>query len=340
MTLARGIAGFPRVDARRLQGERACVRNGGRQTVLGRVKTLPLGGSYRYRAFISYRHEGEDGRVAHWLHQALENQIIPKGIAGQDKPFLIGRLFRDEAELPTSSSLSQVIMDALQQSENLIVICSPRLLESKWCRSEIERFQALGRHDRIHAVLISGEPKDEGGLLDPFPPELRRYVNPAGVRDGTGGAEMAAFEPIAADLRKQNREAVKLKVLAGLLRCNFDDLYQRARRLNRFMMRTAAAAGAAVLCVILLLGIHARHTSYAAEQTQRLNLAQNLSTAAEELAKEGNTELAMLLALQAYQFNEQVDLDAIQKNDAMTAVDKGLRAAWGRPDTICAFAHC
>ena len=74
----------------------------------------------RYKAFISYRHQPFDRKVAVTLQKHLETFHPPKQLEKKEK----WRVFRDETELPTSADLSQDIREALENSEYLIVICS------------------------------------------------------------------------------------------------------------------------------------------------------------------------------------------------------------------------
>ena len=94
-----------------------------------------------YDAFISYRHNDLDSFVAEHLHKELEAFRLPKYLAKQRKAgekTRITRVFRDREELPIASNLSMPIQEALENSEFLIVICTPRLRESVWCQREIE----------------------------------------------------------------------------------------------------------------------------------------------------------------------------------------------------------
>ena len=109
----------------------------------------------KYLAFISYRHSEYDKKIASGLHRTLELLHMPKQTAYSKKR----RLFRDEEELPTSSNLGNDITAALGSSEYLIVICSPRLPESRWCLSEIDYFISHGMKHRILPVLIEGDKK-------------------------------------------------------------------------------------------------------------------------------------------------------------------------------------
>ena len=91
----------------------------------------------RYAAFISYRHVEPDRRWAVWLHGALELFVIPHGLRDSPDRRRIGRIFRDEEELAASPHLSADIKDALDRSDWLIVVCSPRAVESEWVNAEI-----------------------------------------------------------------------------------------------------------------------------------------------------------------------------------------------------------
>ena len=124
--------------------------------------------NFKYDAFISYRHCELDKYVAENLHRILESYDLPKNI--KEKLNITGksikRVFRDQEELPLSSNLEDPIIDALKESKYLIVICSPRLKESMWCKKEIETFKKLRGRKNIFCVLVEGEPKDS------FPQEV------------------------------------------------------------------------------------------------------------------------------------------------------------------------
>ncbi len=127
--------------------------------------------TFRYDAFISYRHCELDSFISENLHKKLENFKLPKSVIKKTSPSKtkIERVFRDEAELPLSNNLSDPISEALANSEFLIVICTPNLPKSEWCKKEIETFVQL--HDRKHVLLvladgeIAGIGKDQKSLV-------------------------------------------------------------------------------------------------------------------------------------------------------------------------------
>lgn len=184
----------------------------------------------RYDAFISYRHCELDKFVAENLHKQLEAFKVPKSLiaAGKTNKTKISRVFRDRDELPLASNLADPITTALSQSDFLIVICSPRLPQSKWCLREIETFIEMHGREHVLAVLIEGEPEDS------FPDILRYEECTVTDENGNTHIEKMDVEPLAADVRGANKKevlkAIKselLRLMAPILDCNYDDLKMR-----------------------------------------------------------------------------------------------------------------
>ena len=96
--------------------------------------------TYQYKAFISYRHTEPDASIAKKLHTMIENYAIPGNIQKTLGIRKMGRVFRDQEELPIGSDLNDNISSALQESEYLIVICSKETPQSYWVLKEIETF--------------------------------------------------------------------------------------------------------------------------------------------------------------------------------------------------------
>ena len=90
---------------------------------------------FKYHAFISYSHA--DRAWGDWLHKALETYAIPSRLVGRTTsagvvPKSLAPVFRDRDELPSATDLNAKVAEALEQSANLIVICSPRSAASRW----------------------------------------------------------------------------------------------------------------------------------------------------------------------------------------------------------------
>ena len=171
-------------------------------------------GPRTFWCFISYRHADNQtpGRQwATWLHQAIETYEVPVDLIGTVNehgdtiPERIFPVFRDEEELPVDADLASSIYRALDQSKFLLVICSPRAVESTYVAKEILYFKRLGRSERVLAVMVAGEPnarwdkgKQASGFLpadECFPKPLRHAV------DAEGNLSPGQAEPIAADFR-------------------------------------------------------------------------------------------------------------------------------------------
>ena len=161
----------------------------------------------RYDAFISYRHSELDSFVAINLQRKLENFKLPKNVQSPTGKNAITRVFRDEDELPIASSLSEQIENALNETDFLIVICTPRLPESKWCEKEMETFIKLYGREKILAVLAEGEPSEA------FPKILTTKEVVTIDSDGNEIREEIKVEPLAADVRGTSKKEILKKKL-------------------------------------------------------------------------------------------------------------------------------
>ncbi len=267
----------------------------------------------RYAAFISYSHS--DDEVADWLHRRLENYRIPKGIASPRADRRIGKVFRDRAELASSHDLGGDIRNALDQSNALILLCSPRAARSPYVQEEIRRFKETGKGERIFAVIVDGEPHAAGkpgrsAEEECFPRGLLFQVGP----DGAFTTAPEPKEPIAADVRagKDGRENGALKIVAGLLDIGLDDLVQREKRAERARrLRANTIAGAmGVLALGAVAGgafawlqqqEAAKQRDVAEHQTADAleRLSNNIARESRALLEQGNYDQSLLMALYA-----------------------------------------
>ncbi len=192
----------------------------------------------RYRAFLSYSHA--DRRAARWMHRALETYRAPPRLVRRDGAPVertLRPIFRDRDELAASSDLGGTIRDALDQSDALILLCSPASARSRWVNQEVAHF--LAGHDPSQVLcVIAGTTPADATVLDVLPPALKAVL--------PGGDE-----PLAADLRKGGDGArlARLKLAARLLDVRLDQLVQRdaRRRLGVMGIITTAAIILAVV---------------------------------------------------------------------------------------------
>ena len=268
---------------------------------------------YIYRAFISYRHVDRDRKWAKWLMLKLETYRVPKGLVGAGMPNCVGKIFRDDDEIPASSDLGSHLEDALRDSEYLIVICSQDTPISEWVRREIILFQEMGKSDRIIPLLVDGEPGQS------FPPELLYLESTKINEDGIEESFKKNIEPLAADVRERNDEPMRvtesralLRIIAALLGCRFDDLAQREkfRRKRRERNRVIAIVCASLALVIFLMGLvfayEERSKRYAINEIKTAESLKEVSRRADLLANiakdQGNPATGLLLALEAWNY--------------------------------------
>jgi len=210
-----------------------------------------------YWAFISYSHR--DTALATWLHRSLETYRIPsklvgRTIQGYTVPRRLTPIFRDRDELPTTSNLSAAIRKALEESSALIVICSTASAASRWVNEEVRTFRALGRGDRIFALVVDGEPNASlpDGAPAPnecFPLSLRSAPSSTGDAEGED-------EPGAADIRpgKDKRSDAVLKLVAGIIGTGFDELKGRHIALARRRMVLRSSLSALAVATLAVTG--------------------------------------------------------------------------------------
>ena len=203
----------------------------------------------RYRAFFSYCRDDE--RVSGWLHGALDRYRTPRSLVNEPGrlgpvPDRLHKIFRDRSDLASGGHIDAELQDALENSERLIILCTPSAAKSFWVNHEVETFLRLGRADRIFPVIAAGEPDSGDAETECFPPALR-------------GKSL-----LAADLREiklpngrilgDGREGGRLKLIAGLLGVPLDALVQRERR-RQSMLLTLALAGAAAFAVLAVVAV-------------------------------------------------------------------------------------
>ena len=192
-----------------------------------------------YYAFISYKREDE--KWAKWLQDKLEHYRFPTNLNGRtDLPKNIRPTFRDVTDLKPGL-LAEEINNALQSSEWLIVVCSPRSAKSPWVCKEAQTFIDLGRTDHIIPFVIEGSPFSDDSNTECYPEALLNL---------TGSKEL-----LAANINEMGRDAAAIKVVARMFNLRFDTLwqrYEREQKRKRWMW-----IGGSIFFALLGLGIGA-----------------------------------------------------------------------------------
>lgn len=157
----------------------------------------------KYFVFISY--SNLDNEWAVWLRHELEHYHLPASFNGRtDVRDSLREVFRDRDELSAGPEWDQQVHMALENTNNLIVICSPHSAKSEAVNKEVEAFIAMGKGDYIFPFIVEGDSPDEY-----FPKSLDH-------------------NKVGGDVNKDGgRDAAFVKVVSGVLRVNFSDLWNR-----------------------------------------------------------------------------------------------------------------
>ncbi|MBR7016518.1 MAG: TIR domain-containing protein [Lachnospiraceae bacterium] len=215
-----------------------------------------------YIAFISYRHKPLDKQAAEMIQRRIERYIVPKEYRDQVGGKRLGMVFRDEDELPASSSLSNSITEALDHSKYLLVICTPDLPLSKWCEQEIRYF--LKTHDRDHvlAVLVDGEPEKS------FSPYLLHTYDEEGNITGDTEPLAANFAGPDHTISKKAFKKEIVRIYSALIGCPFDALWQRDRRAKT--NRLIALLGVIMAVMAVFMGVVLSKNAQITEQNRQI----------------------------------------------------------------------
>ena len=263
-----------------------------------------------YNAFISYRHSELDTEVAKGLQKELEHFRLPNNLRKMfpKEKWKIDRIFRDQDELPIAEDLSEQIMDAIANSEFLIVICTPRITQSPWCAKEIELFKQMHGQDHILAVLAEGEPEES------FPEGICYRDRISQDENGNEIRQREKIDPLAADVRGETKAKRKrrikeesIRLAAALFGMPYDDVKQRHReqKLKKIAAISGICAGVffifGVICMGLMMKINSQK-DYIEEQheelqeqyrEEQLKYAESMSMVSEKLWKEGRKKDAV-----------------------------------------------
>lgn len=156
-----------------------------------------------YFVFISY--SSLDNEWAIWLRHELEHYHLPASFNGRtDVRDNLRKVFRDRNELSAGPEWDEQVQKALEDTNNLIVICSPHSAKSDAVNKEVETFIALGKENHIFPFIVEGDKPE-----DCFPPALRH-------------------SKLGGDVNKDGgRDSAFIKVVAGMLKVSFPSLWNR-----------------------------------------------------------------------------------------------------------------
>ena len=193
---------------------------------------------FKYYAFISYSHR--DQKIAKKLQRWLEHFYIPAKVieSHPELPKKLTPVFIDEVNLVArDGSLTDSLKGYLNESQYLILICSPNSVKSPYVNDEVDYFMnVLGRGDRVIPLIVDGLPHARDESIECFPPALLALDR--------------EHEPLGIDLKTFRKRGAFLRVMATLLRLEIDYFISRAEEERKRRNIILSAVGA-VLSVIL-----------------------------------------------------------------------------------------
>lgn len=270
-----------------------------------------MGKTFKYSAFISYSHA--DAKIVAALHRALEGYRLPGHLVGIKTnqgiiPKKLPPFFRDRDDLSASTNLTGSVKTALKQSKFLIVVCSPDAAKSAWVNKEIEAFEKIRGRDHILCMIVGS---DDGKAGEYFPAAILKMK------------ARGEYEPIAADAREKGdgKRLAKLKLIAGLLGIELDQLVQRdaaRRQVQQLIGLGVSLALVVILSILLAAAIEARKAAekaqlYAEEKRGQAEelvdfMLGDLKTKLEPI---GSLQLMDDIAMQALGYYAAMDVDEL-----------------------------
>ena len=247
----------------------------------------------KYYAFISYKREDE--KQAEWLQDKLEHYRFPTNLNGRtDLPKSVRPTFRDVTDL-APGLLAEEINQALEESQWLVVVCSPRSAKSPWVCKEAQTFIDSGRADRIIPYVIEGVPFSGDEATECYPDALLKL---------TGSREL-----LAANVDEMGRDAALIKVLARMFNLRFDTLWQRhTREQRKKRILWGSVAAFVVVLSVLVSGWFYRANNEISRQNEVIlnsrdkllvSQSQYLVSEAQKEYDKGNITKALRMALYA-----------------------------------------
>ena len=196
---------------------------------------------FKYFAFISY--SSHDMAWGKRVQHKLESYRMPATLCsehGWERTPMNPVFFAPYDIQP--GGLTEELQQRLRASRNLIVIGSPNSAQSLWVGKEIEFFHNLGRTKHIHYFIVDGKPNSGDAATECYNPILK---------------ELGIPEILGANIHEKihrwpwlNKERAYVQLISKLLGVEFNDIWQRHKRL---LVRQAVAYAMAIMTVLAAL---------------------------------------------------------------------------------------
>jgi hypothetical protein len=201
---------------------------------------------FKYKAFISYNHK--DSKEAISLHRRIEAYRIPKAVRKTTSPEFPKRIkpvYLDNDESNPGKDLNDVMSGFLNESDSLIVVCSPNSAKSEYVDFEVNTFKDKNR--KIIPYIIAGCPSDD--------PEKNCY--PHSLNKKTTGIL----------LEELGRQKALVKVVAGIFDIDFDTFWRRHKRREKERITYWTVAITIIISLFIGVLMYAKYMQYVKEAT-------------------------------------------------------------------------
>ncbi|WP_406218460.1 toll/interleukin-1 receptor domain-containing protein [Streptomyces decoyicus] len=259
--------------------------------------------THRYDAFLSYSHAADSAKADH-LRRGLQN--FARSSWRQLRAL---RIFLDNASLAANPGLWPEIERHLADSGAFILLACPRSADSEWVQKEIDWWRAGPGARRMLIVVTGGEltwdhgtgdfdwehttclPRTMAGMFSDEP----RWVDLRWMSEqDPGSLRDSRFQQCVADLAAPLHERPKEDLIGADV--------TRQRRTKR-LVRGALAVITGLAVVAGLGWVNAVQQRDEAQRQARLATSRQLAATALNL-KDGNLQLASLLAIEAYRMQQ------------------------------------
>jgi WD40 repeat protein len=245
-------------------------------------------------AFISYSRK--DAVFARALERALERYWPPKTLDVPSRRLVI---FRDEDDF-TGTEYHQSLDRHLQNSDKLIVLCSPSARASAYVNDEIRQFARLRGADHVVPVLVSGLPNNEAG---PGDDALKAYPDAlCDIMAMPLAADYRGFLPGTSKIRSGAYQGPWYTILANLYGRSRSEVEQRDLKYRQRQRRIVVGTVGAIAVVLLSLAVAAWMQRREAVRQLAIATAQELSSRAADLRQDDpgrNLRVGVLLAAES-----------------------------------------
>ena len=236
-----------------------------------------------YFAFIS--HSTKDQKTALWLRNKLVNYNIPTSVRKQyNTPKRIRPVFVYQTDL-AGNVLGDALAKELNDSQYLIVICSPNGAKSKYVNDEVRHFIDMRKADKIIPFIVAGTPHVDNPDEECFPPALLELSE--------NGIELRGISLTEQSKQLGNKMGAVVNIIATMLGVRFDTLWDWHRRKIKRTRTVASVAVMAALLLAIAVFVHIKNLKKQGDTNRIISVCEQASS----LIDQGDTDMASRLLL-------------------------------------------